>query len=244
MNGIQLGARFSIATNRLRFCGPEEAEPLLYRAIVDGHDLEAAGESLLQFEALEPYLRAIAEKSDLSPLDREVAEAYWIGNDLLDGFTRDDFHRILERLRERGLPRGLERRLADHLPKQPIPHHMFHVAYVGVGHVTGHVDTTLDNMNRCRPSWARVARVDTSRLQVEGPELGREGDRLVIAGARARAVGFDPRFLPGVRPGDSVAMHWDWPAMVLAPEDLARLQEYTRRSLDAANEGLASLRVL
>jgi len=32
--------------------------------------------------------------------------------------------------------------------------------------------------------------------------------------------------------------------MVLAPEDLARLQEYTRRSLDAANEGLASLRVL
>jgi hypothetical protein len=39
-------------------------------------------------------------------------------------------------------------------------------------------------------------------------------------------------------------MHWDWPTMALEREDLERLQEYTRRSLDAANEAHATLRVL
>lgn len=244
MNGVQLGARFSIATNRLRFCGPDEAEPLLFRAIVEGRDIQAAGGALLKFEALEPYLTAIAEKNGRNPLDHEVAEAYWIGNELLDDFTRDDFRRILERLRRKGLPGPVARTLADHLPKRPIPHHMFHVAYVGVGSVTGHVETTLDNMDKCRPSWARVVRADGANLYVERPGLALEAGRLAIGLTRAHKFPFDPRILPGVHEGDWVAIHWDWPAMVLETEDLAHLQEYTRRSLDAANEALLALRVL
>jgi hypothetical protein len=244
MNGVQLAARFSLATNRLRYCGPDEAEPLLVRAIVDGRDLQAAGKSLLKFEALEPYLTAIAEKSGLGPLDRDVAEAYWIGNQLLDEFTRDDFRRILERLRGRGLPGKIARMLTEHLPKDPIPHHMFHVAFVGVGHVTGHVETTLENMDKCRPSWGRVEHANAAGLQVERPELVLAEGKLAIGPAQAQLVRFDPRFLPGIRPGSWVAMHWDWPTMALEREDLERLQEYTRRSLDAANEAHATLRVL
>ena len=100
MNGIQLGARFSLATNRLRYCGPADAEAHFLRTISEGTDSEATADALSQFEALSPYLRAIAAKHGRDPFDFDVVEAYWIGNDLLDSFTREDFRAILAELDE------------------------------------------------------------------------------------------------------------------------------------------------
>lgn len=239
MQGVQLAARFSIATNRLRYCGPEDAEPALFRTIVGGEDLEPARHALLRFEALEPYLQAIAAKHGRDVLDHDVVEAYWIGNRLLDTFTREDFRGILDALVQRGLPPSMAGRLAAHLPDHPLPHHVFHVAYVGVGNVTGHVETTLPNMEACRPAWGRVNRVEGGSLQVEKPVLRLEGGRLGIGPAVEETVAYDPRFLPGVTVGDAVALHWSWPALVLEEGQVANLKEYTDRSLEAANAAMA-----
>ncbi len=242
MQGVQLAARFSIATNRLKYCGPAEAEPVLFRTIAEGKDLEASRTSLLRFEALEPYLRAIAAKHGRDPLDHDVVEAYWIGNALLDGFTREDFRRILEALTRRGLPRTMAEALAAHLPDRPLPHHAFHVTYVGVGNVTGHVKTTLPNMEACRPAWARVVRVSKDKLEVEKPPLEYAEGRLRLGTPVQETVAYDPAVLPRVRKGDHVALHWSWPALVLTDGELANLREYTERSLSAASDALAELR--
>ena len=242
MQGVQLGARFSIATNRLKYCGPADAEPALYRAIVDGEDLTAAASALSQFEALEPYLSALAAKHGRGPFDRDVVEAYWIGNELLDDFTREDFRGLLDALTKRGLPRSVAKKLADHLPQRPLPHHMFHVSFVGVGAVTGHVETTLENMESCRPSWARVARKGARTITVEKPSLVLRSGRLDLSAPAQSEVEYDPAFLPGLKADDVVAMHWGWPALILEPGQVRNLQEYTERSLASANEALASLR--
>ncbi len=242
MQGVQLAARFSIATNRLKYCGPAEAEPALYRTIVEGKDLEASRKALAKFEALEPYLRAIAEKHGLDVLDHDVVEAYWIGNELLDDFTRDDFRVLLDHLSQRGLPRFMTDRLAEHLPGRPIPHHVFHVSFVGVGMVTGHVETTLPNMESCRPAWAKVLKKTKESLVVERPRLIAEKSRLVLGPIVQETVSYDPRILSGVRRGDHVVLHWSWPAMVLDAGQLKRLKEYTARSLESANEALVDLR--
>ncbi len=242
MQGVQLAARFSIATNRLKYCGPAEAEPALYRTIVEGKDLEASRKALVKFEALEPYLRAIAEKHGLDVLDHDVVEAYWIGNELLDDFTRDDFRVLLDGLARRGLPRSMATRLAKHLPEHPLPHHVFHVAFVGVGMVTGHVETTLSNMEACRPSWATVVRKTKGSLVVEKPALVVEKGRLGLGPPVQETVSYDPRVLPGVGRGDSVVLHWSWPTMVLDGGQLTSLKEYTARSLESANEALVDLR--
>lgn len=244
MDGVALCARFSIATNRLRFCGPADAEPTLYRAITEGRELEQARQALARFEALHPYLEAIASKHGLDPFDERVVEAYWIGNELLDAFDRADFAALLRALARRGLPRATADRLEAHLPREPLPHHAFHVSFVGVGEVTGHVPTTLANIEACRPALAEVLRVDDDWLEVDRPSLTVADGRLVFGPGAVHRVRFDARILPTVRAGDPVALHWGHPALVLSPGRATALRSYTERSLAAANEALPALRAL
>lgn len=241
MNGVQFCARFSLATNRLHYCGPSEVDRLLYRTIVDGTDVEASRAALMQFEALGPYLRAIGAKHGREPLDYEVAEAYWIGNDLLEGFTRDEFGAILEAFSRRGLPRPTIDRLATGLPENPHPYHVFHVTYVGVGSVSGKVPTTVETMDLCRPSWGRVLEIRGNHILVEKPTLLRDESGLALGPAQTESYEFDSRVLPNLAVGDSVAFHWGWPAVRLTPTQLDRLRDYTKRSLNAANASLRAL---
>ena len=244
MDGVALCARFSIATNRLQYCGPRDAEPLLYRAITANSGLAAARDALRRFEALNPYLEAIAEKHGLDPFDESVVEAYWIGNGLLDAFDRHDFERILDTLVRRGLPRSTAQRLRALLPPDPIPHHVFHVAFVGVGEVTGHVETTLSNMEACRPAWARVTAVADSTLRVRGPALGLTGGRLNLDQEVERTLPYDVAMLPELKVGDTVAVHWSLPGLALSPGQAQALAGFTQRSLEAANRALPQLRAL
>jgi hypothetical protein len=244
MDGIALCARFSIATNRLQYCGPRDAEPVLYRAITENTGLDRARDALRQFEALNPYLEAIGAKHGLDPFDAAVVEAYWIGNDLLESFDREDFRRLLEALVRRGLPRSTAGRLAQHLPQHPIPHHAFHVAFVGVGEVTGHVETTIANMEACRPAWARVTAIDGTRVRLRGPALLVTGGRLSLEKETERDLPYDPAILPGLEEGVPLAVHWNHPALSLTSAQTNALATYTRRSLDAANEALPHLRAL
>lgn len=244
MDGVALCARFSIATNRLQFCGPSDAEPTLYAAITDEAGLDRARAALTRFEALYPYLEAIGGKHGLDPFDSRVVEAYWIGNRLLETFDRADFLRILESLVRRGLPRSTADRLRAHLPAEPLPHHAFHVTFVGVGEVTGHVETTLANMEACRPAIARVREVRNVSLTVERSPLKLTGGRLTRGPAETGAQPFDPRILRRVEPGDVLAVHWGHAALVLDPTQARALERYTDRSIAAANEALPGLRAL
>ena len=243
MEGFQLCARFSLVTNRRRYCGPADAPSVLYRAIVDGSGRAEAEAALSRFEALFPYLDRLAKAHGLSPFDREVVEAYWIGNRLLDAFPREGFAAILDDLRGRGLPGFVARDLSGAMQNRPLPHHAFHVAFVGVGAVTGHVPTNVENMDSCRPSWAEVISVDgPDRLVVRVRPLEVDQGALRLGAPVERVISFDPAICPGLRESDVVAVHWGWATMRLGPDQLRRLEEYTLRSLEAANESSARLR--
>ena len=233
-DGVRLGARFSLATNRLNYCGPEGAERWLHRAIVTGEGCDAARRALAGFEALVPYLDAIARKHGRDRFDRDVVEAYWIGNPLLDTFERSDFLRILGELVGRGLPRSLADRLGAALPERPLPHHAFHVAFVGVGNVTGHVATTVPNIEACRPGWGTVTAVTGDRLDLTRSTVRLADGRIGLGPDRPTQNGFDPALLPGVRAGDIVALHWEMPVLILSPAQAENLRRYTEASFVAA----------
>ncbi len=241
--GVRLCARFSLATSSLEYCGPPGAAPLLRRALEDGEGIAEAGEALLKFEALEPYLRAIAGKHRREVLDYSVVEAYWIGNELLEGYTRGDFVRILEDLADRGLPRGLAGRLAARLPESPIPHHAFHVFFVGVGQVTGRVTTNLKNMDRCRPSWGLVTGRRPGVALVERQPLEARGARLALGAPEEAAVAVAPALERGIRVGEYLAVHWGQAAAPLSWDGRAQLELYTLRAIEAANGEAGALKV-
>ncbi len=243
MDGVQLGARFSIATNRLQYCGPADAEPFLYRAITEGSDLPAARAALGRFEALVPYLEAIAAKHGRDPFDHDVVEAYWIGNHLLDRFDRSDFAPLLVALTHRGLPRSVAARLEAHLPAHPLPHHAFHVSFVGVGAVTGHVPTTLANMEACRPAEAEVVGYDAGTITLARPSLAWTDGALRLGAPTPVRVPHDPRVIPGLALGDRLALHWGCAALRLTRPQTENVRRYTDLSLAAANEALPHLGV-
>lgn len=243
MDGIELGARFSLATSRLQYCGPDGADRTLDRAIGEPSARPAARAALERFEALMPYLETIAGAHGLDPFDRRVTEAYWIGNELLDGLGRPEFRTLLETLRRRGLPRSTAERLLAHLPREPLLHHLFHVAFVGVGNVTGHVPTTLANMEACRPGWGRVTEVDPARMLLLAPTLVRDGSRLGWGTERSVLLPRDPGRFPELTVGAPVAFHWGMAALRLTARQHRLLAGYSARALAAANEALPLLGV-
>lgn len=239
MDGITLGARFSIATNHLGFCGPPGLEPAMRAAILKREETPSVGEALLQFEALGPYLEAIAEKHGRSPLEHDVVEAYWIGNELLDAFERKDFISLLKALVGRGLPGRVADRLARRLPEMPLPHHLFHVCFIGVGNVTGHVETILPNMESCRPAWATVVSAGDGMLTLRKPRLMEKDGHLSIGTDETVTVAYDPAFIPTVVEGSQVVLHWGWPILELTSRQRMNLERYSAESLAAYNETLA-----
>ena len=235
MTGIPLCARFSLPTNRLGFCGTPEAGRWFFQAIAEGNEIERAGRALQTFEALYPYLETIGDVAGLDPLGVRVVEAYWIGNELLDRDWREPFRALLDRLTSRGLPRSFADRLIASLPDGAIPHHTFHVLFVGAGAVTGHVPTTLPNMERCRVSWGTVREVHERTVSVEGPGLRWDGHRFSVGPPRTVTVARDPELVRDLTAGGTVAVHWEDAVSVLDPGRLAALARYTQRSVDAAN---------
>ncbi|MCI4368270.1 MAG: DUF6390 family protein [Thermoplasmata archaeon] len=244
MDGVQLCARFSIATSRREYCGPAGASSLLERAVTEGEGLDEAREALSRFEALMPYLEAIGGRHGLDPFDARVVEAYWMGNDLLDAFRKEDFLHLLETLVRRGLPRSVASELARRLPEGAIPHHAFHVAFVGVGAVTGHVETTLGNMEECRPALAQIVGIEGRSLVARKPRLTWVGGALTLSNPGESRVTFDERFLPGIRVGDPVVLHWGWPCLKPEAAQADRLERYTARALALASPAFTAAEVV
>jgi hypothetical protein len=239
-DGLRPCARYALPTAERGFCGPRVAPEALRGLLLTHEGQEAAVQSLTRFEALYPYLEYIVETRGGEPFDSPVVEAYWIGNELLDRAWSDTYPKFLRRLTARGLPPSFASRLQQNLPSDPLPHHTFHVLFVGVGAVTGHVPTTLPNMDRCRISWGTVQEVGGRELTVEGPVLAWEEERFRLDPGSPQEIAWDPDLLPEVEEGDNVAIHWETAVERLSGRGLGNLKKFTKRALASANEASRS----
>ncbi len=226
MNGVELCCRFSNITNRLNYCGPSDAHQCFARFMQTGEGEKEVQDLLCKFEGLFPYLQLIAKKHNLSPFDSKVVEAYWLGNELLDSFTAEDFKSFLPELGKRGLPAKVVSKLQEKVPVGAFPHHTFNVLFVGVGRITGSVPTTLQNMQNCMASWGEVV----ASSKVRGPVLNVKDDRYVLEdGERTVKYGVEPKI------GDKVAVHWGECVHILNQHQYENLQKYTEKVIRAVN---------
>lgn len=237
LDGTLRFVRYGFMPNRLRYCGGDDDRTLFQygvAGVTDGGLRELLG----TFTGALPYLRLIAEANGMrDPFDPRVVEAYWIGNELLEGV---EVRQLYDSLRER-FGKQLQGRTRDLvLGKAPAgarPHHSFHV--LDVHSRVGELPQTLATLDSCRISWGRVTSVSGGEAVVERQPLALRDGALVLDGARSeRAVRQieGQGFADDAKTGDWVSLHWGWVCEVLSDAQRRSLERYTRYHLALASQ--------
>jgi len=229
--------RYGFMPNRLHFCGPDENRTLFdygIEGVVDG----GLSPLLRRFTGALPYLQLIARTNAIAdPFDERVVEAYWLGNELLDGVEVRQLHdALLERFGKQlqGRTRDL---ILGKAPAGARPHHNFHV--FDVHSRVGELEYSLDTMDQCRISWGKVISVDGAELTVERQALRLVDGKLALGEAQTTRVvrQIEGRgFADSAAAGDWVSLHWGWVCEALTVKQQANLARYTLGHLRLANQ--------
>ncbi len=229
--------RYAFMPNRLRYCGGDDNRTL-FEYGTEGVSDGGLQPLLRQFSGALSYLQLIARANNLADaFDARVVEAYWIGNELLEGVeVRQLYDALLERFGKQltGRTRDL---VLGKAPAGAHPHHSFHV--LDVHSRVGELGNTLRTLDDCRVSLGRVLSVDAAELVVERQPVSMRMGKLVLDEARTERVlrQVDGRgFAEEATPGDWVSIHWGWLCEVLDDRQRRNLERYTRYHLAIANQ--------
>jgi hypothetical protein len=231
--------RYGFMPNHLRYCGGDDNRALLdygTAGVTDGGLRELLG----RFTGALPYLQLIARANRIAdPFDARVVEAYWLGNELLEGVeVRQLYDAILERFGKQlqGRTRDL---VLGKAPAGAHPHHSFHV--LDVHSRVGDLPATVETLESCRVSWGRVRGVERAELIVDRRPLRLVGGKMALGEPHRERVmrQIDGRgFADNAVVGDWVSLHWGWVCEVLTERQRANLERYTRHHLAIANQTL------
>lgn len=245
ISGAALFARFALPPNAYGYCGPADV------SLVE--ELTAAGDAAVdelrviaqQFDGAWPYLQFIAGSAGRDPLSREVVEAYWVGNGLLNDIDLLAWGNSVEdRFRARTGRRWQV--LADGIVGS-VPNHAFHVfcVYPWVGLLrSGFSDQALNVIDQCRIRWGTVVDVIGDEVLARSRPLEWDGHSISLGVERVERVRASVASDERVEVGDDIAMHWDYVCQKLTPRHLGHLVRYHDRHLKIANAGSTSLAAL
>jgi hypothetical protein len=240
-DGPLMFVRYAYPPNSLGYCGPDDLAA--FREYAAAGVVDRGLVQLAQaFSGAWPYLELIAAGCGIKdPLDCRVVEAYWVGNDLLN---RVPVTKVGDSMADRFRARAGHKfqYLAEGVLAGGVPHHSFHVfgvypwvTLLGDDRKAKHALMVLD---RCRIRWARVSTVHGDQAVVDYRPLVWDG-RLLTLGEPTKEMGrltLDGTSLAhDVKPGDWVALHWDWVCDRLTPRQLRSLRDFTQRHLDMVN---------
>ena len=245
-DGSLLAARYAFMPNKLRYCGGDSNSELFEYTAANQSD--AGLQAMLEeFETMFPYLRLIAEANKIAdPFNYKVVEAYWLGNELLENISMNNFYRYLvdeQKLKKKFKPAILEK-VFGKIPVGAKPHHSFHV--FNLPKRTGHypVEHSLATMDECRISPARIRNYELgimNKMMVEYQPLVMAGNKLELGQPVEREVLCEMNgkaFVKQPKAGDWVALHWGWVCDFLSKEQVENLNKWTKYNLVLANLNL------
>jgi hypothetical protein len=236
-SGLLAFIRYAFMPNHLGYCGGNDAEVLFEHAAANRADARLAP-LLAKFTGAFPYLRTIAAANGIAdPFDRRVVDAYWLGNDLLEGVEAAALNRSLEERFGRQLQGRLRDEVLRKAPQGARPHHLFHV--LDVYRRLEREEIGMAAMESCRISWGRVRTVEPAALVVDRQPLVLRDGRLALgppAAERVLRTLSGQGFTDDVAEGDWVSIHWGWACEVLDERRLGALRRWSEHHLRLANE--------
>ena len=259
-DGSLLAARYAFMPNKLRYCGGDKNTELFEYTARQQSDAGLHG-LLKEFETMYPYLRLIAEANKIfDPFNYKVVEAYWIGNELLENVSMQNFYRYLvdEQKLKKKFKLNLVEKVIGKIPAGAKPHHSFHV--FNIPKRTGHYPAahTLKTMDECRIGWGKVKnskfqnpkskQISKSKIQAVAKNLEIEYQPLVIEDNKLKlgepinkevwSEINDKAFTEKPKAGDWVSLHWSWVCDFLTEQQVKNLQHWTQYNLALANLSL------
>lgn len=241
MEGVELSARAALPPNSFSYCGTTGFRKALaaYLRKKNAANRLALQGALTKFKAHYSYLKLIAGANGKKPFDRQVTEALWIGNSLLEKVKPAGMAKtIMDEFSGKGL---LSYEKAAHLaagiPRGAVPHHSFHVLYLHT--ITGVAPPSIRTAEQCRISWGKVAEVKGGKITIDSQKLARRKGRLCLVPCRkiAKTACAGIKLVPNAKKGDIVATHWGFAVMKLSKNQMARLEGYTRKNLSCLGSG-------
>ncbi|MFC1711736.1 DUF6390 family protein [Patescibacteria group bacterium] len=251
--GLKLAAIYSYPPSRLGFCGKKTKNTAqLISDYLTGKNKqqEKIKKVLTAFEAAYPYLKLIAKANNLSPFNKKVVEAFWLGNSLLLQVKVSDLKAmVLKEFTKQGLLSKKEAltRIAKIRPNSK-PHHSFHVFVLGP--VTGRIKFNLKLYDLCRISWAKIIRIygrdyqvygGTKKIVVKYQPIISKNNKFTLGKEVEKQVYWNKRFIKTLKPGDLVALHWDIICQKIDKGKINSLQKFTLLSMNStSNTGIKS----
>lgn len=228
MSGLKLAALYGIYPHRLGFCGPKKSSARKTLAnFLSGKKVseKTIRKILTNFKGAFSYYKLIAKCNNIEdPFDERVVKAYWLGNQLLENVSIDSLKEIL--LGEFAKPR-------EEIPLASKAHHSFHVLVVGS--VSGRVVLKGKLLDLCRIGWAKILKCKKNKREaiVEHQALQKRNNRYFFGKPVPRVVFWDKNFIPELRVGNWVALHWNHIVQVLNKKELALLKKYTQITINS-----------
>lgn len=241
MSGLKLAVLFGLYPNQLGFCGSQKSSDknIIHDWLRGKRIPEEKIKKILQgFEGAFPYYKLIAESNSIKdPFDERVVSAYWIGNNLLEKVSIADLRAmIVKEFSKRGLlSEDIAEKKAKIIPRTSIPHHSFHVLVMGS--VTGRVVLKGKLLDLCRVSSGMVLKDAGSgkKVIIEYQPLQKKNAKYIFSRLTRQSIFLDKSFVPNVKIGDMVAIHWNHIVQILSERNLFFLRKCTKITMDSLN---------
>jgi len=241
---------YSYEPFRLHFCGPRDLASLkiiddyLWGKKISNKKIENVAK---EFVGVYPYLKLIAKKNGLEPLDKQVIEAYWLGNSLLKQVTVDDLKTLVLKnfIGQGRLSQAEAEESAENIPARATAHHSFHVLYIGS--VTNTVQLVGKMLDLCRISWGKIIKIPNSiklgstKSQIPNllikyrPLILKQNEIRLSRDEEEKEIKWNQKILPKITEGQIVSFHWDLACEVLSEDQVRNLEKYTIRNVEAVN---------
>jgi hypothetical protein len=231
IRALQLASRFSLPPNSLGYCGNNKAPAKLIGCVIDGNCREVIPE-LEKFIVLNPYLNTLAEITGKDKHSYPVVEAYCLGNNQLKKAKNNHYGLLLKNFTRQGKLHMLVSELRKSVPSKFIPFHLFQVLHIGVGRASKSVPFNIHTVNNCMVRWGKVLGIKKRVLNIELISLEKNRKKYQLTKTKEE-IPYRSDFLPDLKIGDTVAVHWRQVIKILNSRETVNLDYWTRQTLSS-----------
>jgi len=243
MRGIRIAALCGFYPHRFGFCGLQEnsAKKTLLDYLSGKKISEQKIRKILEtFRGSFSYYKLIAKSNGIEDLfDEKVVKAYWFGNRLLEKVSINSLKKMIIKDFSRPglLSKEIAKKKAKGIPLASKAHHSFHV--LAIGSVSSRLKLEGNLLDICRVGWGKVIGVEKKKTEniyeviIKYQPLQERKKKYSLGKPVHKVVFWDKKFIPEVKIGNRVAVHWNHIVQVLGAKDLVNLKKYTQITIDS-----------